>query len=488
MINSTPFFAGFHRILFGRPARPAHQIIQDHLEVLRRASLCQLATIFEPWIPPEQLAPGPGQRRRRFPVAVTFWAFLSQTLNPVSPCRDVLRKVQAWCAAHKAVIPDTNTGGYCKARQRLDSKKLRSLHQHTALRLQQRVTSSQLWQGRRVKVVDGTGVSMPDTPANQKVFPQPSSQKRGCGFPVAKIVGCFCLASGALLDWVEDIVTKHECGLLPRLWHVFDPGDILMTDRGFCSYAVVTTLAGRGVDTVMRLHQMRRKDFRQGKYIGKNERLVTWEKPQQPRTGTSPSEWELLPESIRLRYVKITITIPGFRTREIILVTTLTDPVEVPAQALGELYLRRWSVELFFRDIKITLGMDVLRCLAPEMVKKEIIMHAITYNLIRSLMQEAAALYQVDLTRISFKGTVDTLRQWSHALNAAGEKPRILARLKTQLLELLAEDLVPLRPDRTEPRAKKRRPKNHQFLTKPRRDMVVTAHRNHYRTNILKPA
>jgi hypothetical protein len=473
MRNPNPFFPGFHRLLFGRPSRSAKQRLHAQAEALRRASLCQLAKLFEPWVPPAQLASAQKQRRRCFPVAVTFWAFLSQCLSPDSPCRETLRKVQGWCAAHKLSVPDSNTGAYCKARKRLDAQKLREIHQHSAQRLEAGVCRHQLWCGRTVKVVDGTGVSMPDTLANQQAFPQPSSQKPGCGFPVAKLVGCFCLHSGALIDWVEGTLKNHEYALFPKLWGLFNEGEILLADRGFCSFEAICRLLGHGVDSVMRLHQARSKDFRRGRRLNKNERLVQWNKPTKRPAATPARQWKELPESLTLRYVKVQVSSPGFRTQQIVVVTTLTDTETYTAEDLGELYFRRWSVELFFRDIKITLGMDVLRCKTPQMVRKEIIMHAIAYNLIRALMQEAAATYDVELASISFKGTSDTLRQWGEALNSAGNNKRQFDRLKAQLLALLAEDLLPHRPDRSEPRVKKRRAKNYQLLTKPRHEMRV---------------
>ena len=477
MKTSTPFFAGFHQILFGRPRRSTQHILQQQAENLQRASLAQLAHLFAPWVPASTLACSPHERRRLFPKAVTFWAFLSQVMSPGMPCREILRKVQGWCAAHQLTLPDSNTGAYCKARKRLDSNLLRDVHRHTADRLEANVQTKQLWLGHRVKIIDGTGVSMPDTPKNQKAFPQPSGQKQGCGFPVAKLVGCFCLTSGALIDWAEGTLKEHESFLARGLWHLIRAGEILLTDRGFCSYELMATLRERKADTVMRLHQARSKDFRHGKRIGKNERRVLWHKPKKQPPGARTREWKKLPDTLNLRYVKIFVSTPGFRTQEIILVTTLLDPIRYPAEALGKLYLRRWAVELFFRDIKISLGMDILRCKTPDMVRKEIIMHAIAYNLIRALMQKAAALYEVDLARISFKGTSDTLRQWIEVLNTASRGKKFRDLVNTLML-LLAEDLVPERPHRVEPRAKKRRPKNYQLLTEPRHVMVVPSHRN----------
>lgn len=473
MRNPTPFFAGFHRLLFGRAQRSGRQQLRAQAQLLEQASLCQLGKLCAPWVPARLLKPTPRgahSRRRFYPQAVTFWAFLAQVLSPESPCRETVRKVQAWYAARRQPRPGSGTAAYCRARGRLARDTLLGIHRQTADALQLRVTRDQLWCGRRVKVVDGTGVSMPDTPRNQKAFPQPANQKKGCGFPVAKLVGCFCLASGALLHWAEGTLRVHESKLFRKLFAFLVPGDVILTDRGFCSYAHIALLLKAGVDTVMRLHQARPKDLRHGKRLGPKDRLVTWQKPAQRPRGCTLSDYRRLPDTLTLRLVHLTVAVPGFRTESIVLVTTLTDPQAYPAEALARLYLRRWSVELFFRDIKITLGMDVLRCQTPAMVRKEIAMHAIAYNLIRGLMQQAAALYHQPIERLSFKGSVDTLRQWTDTLNAVHDHPREQARLFNQLLQILAEDIVPLRPERAEPRVRKRRPKAYPLMTHPRRD------------------
>lgn len=470
MRNTTPFFAGFHRLLFGRAQRSAQQ--QLRAQALEQASLCQLGKVCAPWVPARLLKPtqrGDHSRRRFFSQNLTFWAFLSQVLSPESPCRETVRKVQAWYTARRQPRPGSGTAAYCRARSRLSHDTLLGIHEHTAAALQQRVGDEQLWCGRRVKVVDGTGVSMPDTPKNQRAFPQPSSQKKGCGFPVAKLVGCFCLASGALLHWAESTLHVHESKLFRKLFAFFLPGDVVLTDRGLCSYVHISILLQAGVDTVMRLHQARPSDLRKGKRLGPNDRLVTWQKPKQRPRGCTAADWRRVPDTLTLRWVYVSIAVPGFRTQSLVVVTTLTDPIRYPADELAKLYLRRWAVELFFRDIKITLGMDVLRCLTPAMVRKEIAMHAIAYNLIRALMQQAAALYHVPIERLSFKGSVDTLRQWTDTINAAHDKPREQTRLFNQLLQILAEDIVPHRPNRAEPRIRKRRPKAYPLMTHPRR-------------------
>lgn len=478
MKNTTPFFAGFHRLLFGRAQRSAQLQLRDQAQALEQATLCQLGKVCEPWVPARLLKPaerGAHSRQRFFPQGLTFWAFLSQVLSPESPCRETVRKVQAWYAVRRQPRPGSGTAAYCRARSRLSRDTLLGIHRHTAEELQRRVTSEQLWCGRRVKVVDGTGISMPDTPQNQRAFPQPSNQKKGCGFPVAKLVGCFGLASGALLHWAEGTLHVHERKLFQKLFAFFLPDDIILTDRGLCSYVDIAILQLAGVDTVMRLHQARPSDLRKGKRLGPNDRLVTWQKPIQRPRGCTAANWRRVPDTLTLRLVYVSISVPGFRTQSLVVVTTLTDPIRYPATEIAKLYLRRWAVELFFRDIKITLGMDVLRCQTPAMIRKEIVMHAIAYNIIRALMQHAAALYHVPIERLSFKGAVDTLRQWVDTLNAAHDKPREQARLFNQLLQILAEDTVPYRPDRAEPRVRKRRPKAYPLMTHPRHDYRLDA-------------
>ena len=472
MRNTTPFFAGFHRLLFGRAQRSAEQQLRAQKQAFEQATLCQLGKLCAPWVPTRLLKPaarGAHSRQRLFPQSLTFWAFLSQVLSPGSPCRETVRKVQVWYAARRLPRPASDTGAYCRARSRLNRQTLLGIHRHTADELDRRLSSDQLWCGRHVKVVDGTGVSMPDTPKNQRAFPQPSSQKKGCGFPVAKLVGCFSLASGALLQWAEGTLRVHESQLFRRLFDFFKPDDIALTDRAFCSYVDIATLGRAGVDAVMRLHQSRPRDLRKGKRLGPNDRLVTWHKPSQRPRGCTLGDWRRTPDTLTLRLVYVSVSIPGFRTQSLVVVTTLIDHIAYPAQELARLYLRRWAVELFFRDIKITLGMDVLRCQTPAMVRKEIAMHAIAYNLIRALMQQAAALYHVPIERLSFKGSVDTLRQWAETLNAAHNRPREQTRLFNQLLQILAEDIVPFRPERAEPRVRKRRPKAYPLMTQPRR-------------------
>ena len=481
MHHNTPFFPGFSSILFGRPAVSALN------ETLRKfAALNTLSDFFETFgsfVPDALLRradSGANSRQRRFTPHVTFWAFLVQTLSPQTSCREIVRKVQAWWLqrAPDADAGSASTAAYTKARKRLAPDTIGSVDRHLAGRMEGRVQPAQLWLERRVRVADGTTVSMPDTPQNQKEYPQPSSQKPGCGFPQMRIVGLFSLASGALLDYAKSSIHVHESILLGRLMPALEKGDVLLADRGFCSFRAFHHLAQAGVDALMRLNGARKVDFRKGKKLGPNDRLIQWKKPAIRPKGCTPEEFDALPDTLTLRHVRLIVSARGMRTQTITLVTTLLDAVAYPREQLGELYFQRWSVELHYREIKIILGMDVLRCQTPAMVDKEVMMHAVAYNLIRALMQESAVRHQVDLTRISFKGTVDTLRQWSASLEAARGMPRKQKALLDSMFEIIAKDLVPHRPGREEPRAKKRRPKNYQLLTRPRRMMKYSGHRN----------
>ena len=478
MSNPTPFLPGLSTRLFGRQRRSQLDRLHLQSEQWRQSSLSRLCEIFGPWLPVTVLSPtarGLNSRRRTYPLPLTFWAFLSQVLSPGSSCREVVRKIQAWYAP-QARIPDGGTSAYCQARRRLPLVGLTALHQTLADKLSARLTTPELWLGRRVKVVDGTGVSMPDTAANQKDWPQPAGQKPGCGFPVVKLVACFCLASGALLHWVEGTLQEHDCRLLQKLLSVFQKGDVGLADRGFSSYATLATLRARGVEAVMRLHQFRKLDWRAGQRLGRRDRRVTWKKGQLQGMWTA-EQWAQVPGELTVRLVEIVVTVPGFRTQKLVLVTTLLDAQTYSAEALGQLYFRRWAVELCFRDIKTTLGLDVLRCQTSALVRKEIVMHAIAYNLIRALMQDIAQQQQVSVQRLSFKGTVDALRQWRELFEGAQNQPRAAGKLRRLFYQSIAADLLPVRPDRSEPRAAKRRPKNFRLLTKPRHEMRVERHR-----------
>jgi hypothetical protein len=479
MRDTTPFFAAFGPLLFGRP--PLSFRAQLRAKVASACSLSQLREAFGSMIPDALLSPaqeGSGSRQRHFSALITFWAFLAQVLSPDSACREAVRKVQAWWKLRHGVKISSKTSAYCQARQRLPNKAMLGIHAHLTERLEGNIPQQERWLSRNVKIVDGTTVSMPDTPENQAVYPQPSSQKKGCGFPIMKVVALFSLASGALMHFARENLRVHESMLFRRLWSLLEAGDVVLGDRGFCSFLTMASLLGRGVDSVMRLHHARRADFRCGKYLGPDDRLIVWQKPAQRPAICRTEDFVALAETLPLRLIRLRVQARGFRTRVIVLVTTLLDAEAYPADAIRALYLERWTVELHFREIKTVLGLDVLRCLTPEMIEKELILQVIAYNLIRSLMQHAGLRHRVCLARLSFKGTLDTLRHFADAVQAAHGQPRKQAQLLDHMLENIAADRLPQRPNRSEPRAKKRRAKNYHLLTKPRHHMGNLPHRN----------
>ena len=259
-------------------------------------------------------------------------------------------------------------------------------------------------------------------------------------------------------------------------------GDVLLADRGFCADGLIGVLLARGVDWVLRLHHRRPHDMQQGTPLGEGDRLVAWTRPPAPRRSDPwAAERSTLPASLAVRLVSFRVEVPGFRTEAITLATTLLDAKQYPAHALAELYRARWNIELRYREIKITMGADVLRCKSPAMIQKELCLHAIAYNLLRCVMQQAAQRHDVRLGRLSFKGTLDAVRHFADALHAASGQPRLRSQIYEQLLGLLAKDTLPLRPDRHEPRARKRRPKQYQLLNQPRRLMRAIPHKNRHR-------
>ena len=442
---------------------------------LRSSALTDLIALFSGWIclPKD---PTRSSRDRVFTTWRTFWLFLSQVLSSSHTCRETVRKAQAWLFREQGKDLSPNTSAYCQARKRLPQTSLNNVHDQIVERLQARVQPSQLWHGRQVKIVDGSSVSMPDTPSNQKSFPQPCGQKPGCGFPVMRLVGLFSLATGSLLAMRTGPLHDHEQTLWRRLWDMLTPGDVALGDRGFCSYANFWLLGQRCVDSITRLHQARSVGLRILKRVGKRDHLVEWTKSKVGPKWMSKQQWNQIPSTLKVRHITFSITIAGFRTKVVTVATTLLDPKTFPSYSFVELYRRRWLAELFLRDLKTSMRMEVLRCKTPALVRKEITMHAIAHNLVRALMWESARKHHVDLYRLSFMGTLATIRQWSPLL--AGLTSKVVRRnMINALLKCLARDLLPIRPSRVEPRAVKRRPKPYQLLTKPRRQFKEIIHR-----------
>jgi hypothetical protein len=466
MSFSTPFFAGFHRHLFGAPPRPhrARPLPLESPSALRTACGDLIPDALLP-----QAERGANSRRRLFTTLATFWAFLAQVLAGTS-CREAVRRFLAGLLPDPAQLAAgaASTAAYCRARARLPLALLQKVGAALRDRLLGELPSGALWLGHRVRIVDGTTASMPDTALNQRRWPQSKNQKRGCGFPTLKMVGLFCLHSGALLHTAYHRLRTSEQSLVRQLWGFLKRGEVLLADRGFCSFFDLSLLVQSGVEAVMRLHGSRRADFRKGQRLGAQDRLMTWARPRRPHFRGTAAQWAALPATLTVRYVRYRITTPGFRSRQIVLVTTLLDPQRYPVAALAALYRQRWQIELHWRECKTTLGLDVLRGQSPAMVEKELALHAIAYNLVRALMQRAAIIHHQPLERLSFQGTVDTLQRFADAMHAVAAQPRKRAAALARCLLAIAADLLPVRPDRVEPRALKRRPKAYDWLSVPR--------------------
>ncbi len=451
-----------------------------HAQTLRQQSLCQLDLLLSPFLPPGLLSQedeGPNSRDRIFNKRRTFFGFLYQVLNPKCPCREIVRQIQALLTLQGETPAQTGSSAYCQARQRLTHDTLQLLCAGVAAAAER---SAGLWHGLRPKVIDGTALSLPDTPDHQADYPQSRSQKPGCGFPLLRLVGVFSLATGVLLDFAQGNKHHQELSLLWKLFDQFRRGDLVLGDRGFGSYAVLALLWQRGVPALFRLHHQRPADLRRGKPLGKTDRLMTWPKPREKPSWLPHRLWNKLPNQLTVRVLRYCLHRRGYRSRPLTLVTTLVDAQIYSAQEVAELYARRWQIELWFRDIKTTMGMEVLRCKTPAMARKELVMFLIAYNLIRCLMVQASTRYGADLPRLSFKGTVDSVRQFSVAIAQARSK-RKQRQLTDQFLEIIARDRLPYRPGRPEPRALKRRPKPYQLLNRPRHRMKEIPHRDKYR-------
>jgi Transposase DDE domain len=468
MVINTLYLKGFNSRLFGRQAESEVRRLRAKAQ-----KLDGLAAVVARFIPAELFANPSGCRKRVYTPWVTFCAFLGQVLQRGSSCQEAVRRVQAmYGALGDKMRVDDATGGYCQARERLNINTLKTAFTRIAQWCATRTRKEDLWQGRIVKVMDGCGISMPDTPANRADYPYAGGQKPGCGFPTGQLLGLFSLCTGHLVRFVVTSWKLHEAPLAQQLVGWVNKGEVLLADRAFSCWGLLALFQRKGVDVVMRLHQARKTK------LGR----VNWTKPKRKKHWTIEL-WDALPESIELRVVRFRVEQPGFRTQEITLVTTLLDEVAYPDAALADLFRRRWQVELFFRDIKTTLGLDVLRTQSPAMIEKEILLQAIAYNLVRALMLEAAKQHDVPPCRLSFKGTVGVLRAFAPLYSPDAKNA---AQRYDALLLALAAAPVPLRPNRSEPRAVKRRPKSYQLLTKPRREMTVSTSRRQ-KTPITPP-
>jgi len=408
---------------------------------------------------------------RIFSPLVTLWVFLGQVLSADHSCRSAVARLLAHRVSRGQSPCSAGTGAYCQARKRLPEKFFSDVARQTGRALEAKVDPQWLWKRRRVYIYDGSSVSMADTPQNQRDYPQPDTQKPGLGFPLARIAAVFSLACGAVLDLgICRYAGKgqSELGMLRTLWNLFLPGDVMLADRLMCTWRDMVMLKQRGVDCVCRMTSHRQTDFRRGQRLGKGDHIVQWCKPMKPRS-IDRETYQALPEYLTIREVRVRVELPGFRTETLVIATTLLDAEEFTKDDLAQLYRARWNAELDLRSLKRTLQMDILRCKTPELVRKEIWTHVLAYNLIRTIMAQAATVHGIEPRSISFKGAVQTLEAFQPVIALRAEHdPAACQQVYQQLLDAIATHRVADRPDRFEPRLRKRRPKHYAFLRKPR--------------------
>jgi hypothetical protein len=429
-------------------------------DVLTEESLSQaLETIRVPW------------KDRIFTPLVTLWVFLGQVLSGDHSCRAAVARLIAHRVAQGLPACSSETGAYCQARKRLPLAFFAAVARLVGRRLEEKVDPGWLWKGRRVLLFDGSSVAMPDTPENRSEYPLTYNQRPGTGFAVARIGAVISLACGAILDLgICRYAGKgqSESGLLRQLWGLFSAGDIMVADRLLCAWTEMVMLKQRGVDSVCRLSSHRAADFRRGTRLGKDDHIVLWMKPQKPRS-VEREVYDTLPAFLVVRECRVRIAQPGFRVRSLVVATTLLDAEESTRDDLAQLYRARWNIELDWRSVKGLLQMDVPRCKTPELVRKEVWTHVLAYNLIHTVMAQAASQNGTSPRATSFKATLQVLEAFQPLMTSGVVSDR--EALYQEVLRAIARHRVADRPDRFEPRMAKRRPKNYDRLTKPRQQI-----------------
>jgi hypothetical protein len=404
-----------------------------------------------------------------YSAPVTIWGWLSQILSDHKCCVAAVARILVLRVALGLPPCSAATGGYCKARAKLPEQFLKRLTLHVGTEVEHQAPDNWRWHNRRVLLLDGAEGSMPDTPENQAEYPQSKSQKPGLGFPQIRLVVLLTFATACLVGCAMGPRKGKQTGetaLFRQLLDQIKAGDIVVADRYHCTYWQIAALLLIGADGAFRLHASREYDFRKGKRLGKGDHLVTWTKPAQRPDWMDEKTYQECAETLTVREVRFKVSRPGYRPHEIIVATTLTDPKLYSKEAIVDLYDKRWHVELDIRSIKQTLKMDILSCKTPEMVRKEIWIHLLAYNLTRKVMAQAAAEGKIKPRQLSFAGAMQTLNAFRWLLLLSDDKRR--AELAGVLCVAVKTHKVGNRPGRSEPRKVKRRPKAHARLTRPR--------------------
>lgn len=408
-----------------------------------------------------------------FSTSIVLWAFLAQVLRGGNggACAAAVQDIATYLQQTGGRVPCGDSGDYCRARSKLDLDALRGLVKDAARQLEDGADASWHWHGLHAKLIDGFTFTMPDTPSNQEVFPQIRGQRPGVGHPIARACAVLSLASAAIHDLNIGPCEGKETGenaLLRGILEGLNHADVAVFDRCYCSFMMLAMLRQRGVEFCARLHQRRPEDFRQGRRLGPDDRLITWSRPLRP-AWMSEEQYAEIPQTLTLRAVRFHVTVPGRRTETLTVVTSLIDPQAYPAEDIAELYSYRWNAELDIRAIKQTLGLDHVRCKSPHMVRRELWVTLLAYNLIRKLMATAAAVHGKRPRQLGFTLACQTvLSSWM--LLATGSC-RDESQLWSLALERIASNEVANRPGRIEPRVLKRRRHRYPLMQRPRKEL-----------------
>ena len=467
----TPFFA-FARHL-GRPAAV-------RAAVAKCQSLPGLEDILTQVIDPQLLAPeaqGDHSRQRHFDFATTLLAFLWQAMHGQASCQQALMQIQAVRAEQGRPIIPSDTGPFCTARSNLPVRRLRALHTALSQALEAEVADAPglagaAFAGRNIYLLDGTNLSLEDTPKNAECYGYAPNIKPGCGFPMAGLSTLFNLRTGS---WCGHQLSKYGVNELkrsvPLLRERLQPKDIVVGDRAFPSYWMLAWLQAQGADGLFRITESKRTNLRRGQRLGPGERLMTWQRPpREEACALSAEEYALLPAELSVRVLSLNLPARGQRTRRVVLATTLLDRADYPPPRLADLLAARWQVELRLAEIKTVLGLDPLRCKSPQMVERALWVYACAYNLVRLIMLQAAQAHDQPLGRLSFSAATHALQSWMSQHPAAGALGRNGSlSWWSRLLCVVAGELLPVRPGRHEPRVLKRRGKDFDYMTRPRK-------------------
>jgi Transposase DDE domain len=400
--------------------------------------------------------------------AVTLWAFLAQCLSASKSCVAAVARVLVLRFALGLPPCAAGTGAYCKARVKLPETLLRRLTLQVGAAVEDEAPDRWRWKGRRVYLADGCEQSMPDTPANQKEYPQQKAQKPGLGFPRLRLVVLLAFATACLVGAAIGPCKGKGCGeteLFRKLLDQLHAGDVVVADRYYCTWWLIALLVGRGVDACFRLHHKRHYDFSKGRQLGNGDHVVQWAKPPCPQ-WMDEQMYQGLPAYVEVREVQVVVKQRGFRVRQFVAATTLLDAGQYSSEDIADLYHHRWHVELDIRNIKQTLQMDILSCKTPAMIRREVWAHLLAYNLVRKVLAQAALAGQVTPRQLSFAGAVNTLDafRWLLAVGSVQDRTRMVQAL----LVAVATHRVGNRPDRVEPREVKRRWKKAKLLMRTR--------------------